>query len=106
MHFLDGIDHRDGMMAASIFTEDGVVHTNDGRVGDLKGKDEISRYVKECLQPFPKLPPGTEHPCHRMINHAEGTDAISPAGNKYHFDVELDSTSGLIKSLSRVPLAY
>ena len=104
MRFLDAVDHRDGMIAASLFTEDGVWHTNSDVFGDIHGRGEISRFVKTRLPSITKLKPGMELPRHRMVDHAEGTDVLTPMGDRVHFEVELDPNLGLIKSLTRIPM--
>lgn len=103
MRFLDAVDHRDGMVASSLFAEDGVWDTGVDAFGLLRGRDAISKHIKTMLQPLEKLKPGEDRHRHKMLNHAEGTDVLSPKGEKFHFDVELDPASGLIKSVVRKP---
>jgi len=103
MRFLDAVDHRDAMVASSLFTEDGVWETNTAtKSGILKGREAISEFVKSKLPALEIVARGELHPRHKMLDHAEGTDVLSPIkGVKFHFDVEQDEKSGLIKTLKR-----
>jgi hypothetical protein len=106
MRFLDAVDHRDGMLASSLFVENGEWHTNTEIFGDIRGKEAIHEFIKSRLPTVPALmPPGIDRPRHKMLDHAEGTDVITPMGETVHFDVQLDPSTGLIQSLTRVPLS-
>jgi len=104
MRFLDAVDYRDGMVASHLFAEDGVWHTGVEAFGDLKGRDAISSHIKTMLPSLSKLKPGMDRPRHKMVDHAEGTDVRTPSGERVHYDVDLDESTGLIKSLTRMPL--
>lgn len=103
MRFLDAVDHRDGMVAASLFAEHGEWVIGEDTFGIMKGKDDIGHFVKNKLPKLEKLKPGMDRPRHRMIDHAEGTDVQTPNGEKVHFCVQLDR-SGRIQKLARTTI--
>jgi NADH-quinone oxidoreductase subunit G len=101
--FLDAVDHRDGQKAASLLAENAEWNTNTNRLGCIKGRDRIASVIDSKL-PAITSPAGVRPPRHRLASPIEGTDVIMPTGQKVHFNVSLDENSGLITSLSRIPL--
>ena len=103
IQLLAAVDFRDGMIASSLFSEDGVWNTNHHVYGVLTGRQEISDFIKMRIPSLRNLEPGERRPRHLMADHADGTDVILPGGGKVHFDVILDE-NGLIKYLSQWPI--
>jgi len=101
--FLDAVDHRDGEKAASLVTDDAVWNTNTPMFGHVEGRENITSLIASELPPLPSIP-GEFPPKHRLASPIEGTDVIMPDGQQVHFNVDVDENSGLIKSLSRIPL--
>lgn len=100
--FLDAVDHRDGITAASLFASDGVWDTSTPVFGIVKGPAEIQNLVETKLPPIPPQIPCEDRPRHRLESPTEGTDVIMPTGQKVRFDIDLDEASGRIKSLKRI----
>jgi NADH-quinone oxidoreductase subunit G len=101
--FLDAVDHRDGVKAASLLTDDAVWNTNTPIFGVVEGREEIISLVSSKLPPV-KTCAGIDPPRHRLASAIEGTEVIMPNGERVHFNVDLDETTGRIKSLSREAL--
>lgn len=104
--FLDAVDHRDGVAASGLFCEEGEWRTCEAKNGSVKGRDEIAKFIKNQLPPLPVQKPGMCPTRHTMADHAEGTQVILPGNTreKVNFEVVLDETSGLIKSLTMHPI--
>jgi len=101
--FLDAVDHRDGAKAASLFADNGMWNTNTPSFGQVEGSVEIVSTITGKLPPIEKVA-GTQPPRHRLASTVEGTDVFMPDGEKVHFQVELDDSTGRIKALSRIPV--
>jgi hypothetical protein len=101
--FLDAVDHRDGEKAASLLTDDAVWNTNTPMFGIVEGLDDIISLITSKLPPV-EIRVGIEPTKHCLASAIEGTDVIMPNGEKVHFNVVLDETTGLIKTLSRIPV--
>lgn len=101
--FLDAVDHRDGKKAASLVTEDAVWNTNTPVFGYVEGREDIAALINTKLPPVSTVAGDVPHK-HRLSSPIEGTDVIMPDGQHVHFNVSVDRDSGLIKSLSRIPV--
>ena len=101
--FLDAVDHRDGVKAASLLSEDVTWKTDTPMFGQVEGREHVVSLINTKLPAVPPNP-GVSPPKHRLASPVEGTDVIMPDGQQVHFNVDLDENTGLIKSLSRIPL--
>ena len=97
--FLSAVDHRDGKGAASLCAEDVVWNTNTEAYGAACGKDAVESLIRDKLPKIGKCC-GEELPRHRLASPIEGTDVITPNGDKCDFNVQLDD-NGLIRTLTR-----
>jgi len=98
MKFLSAVDFRDTATVESLFAEDGVWTTDE--FGAVTGRDNICDIIENKLPAIPTFKPGMEPVRHRMTHHIEGTDVLTPKGDRVHFDVVLDD-KGLIKTLTK-----
>ena len=101
--FLSAVDARDGEGAAGLCTDNCVWNTNTDTFGAACGKDAIEALISEKL-PLMQKNCGEELRRHRLLSPSDGTDVIGPDGSKNHFNVVVDDSSGLIKSLTRTTI--
>ena len=89
MRFLDCVDRRDGIAAASLFHQDGLWSTASP-FGDIKGISNIETLINTQLPPR-KF--GPAYVRHRMESPADINDftVITPAGERCRFCVEVDT---------------
>lgn len=100
--FLSAVDHRDGVSAAMLVSDDCIWDTQTSMYGAACGKDDIAELIDDRL---PKISRhcGEELPKHRLLSPTEGTDVVAPDGTKVRFDITLDN-NGKIKSLTRLSI--
>ena len=105
MRFLDCVDRREGIVAASLFHPDGVWSTASA-FGDIKGADEIAAFINSTLPPRMY---GVKYVRHMMETAAQVDDltVLAPDGSRCSFQMELCAMDGertsktVIKSLIR-----
>jgi len=90
MRFLDCVDRRDAATAAALLHPDAVWVTASA-FGDIRGAAEISDLITRRLPPRKY---GAEFGRHRMVPDPNAGDldiVVSPAGERCHFRVEVDT---------------